>query len=181
MIVSTDTRPPAPRWLRTAGRLAVVCALPLGLVHCDRRMAPERAAADGPEEVAAVVDEFLESVSRRGLEIQERIRDEVESGALSEERARELSANVTGAAYQLLIRHTLEHEFSADEVRAASSRLIMDLTRRAELRDLLANIRDVVYQIGRVPDGETELSTRLLEQLEELNGRYTLAIDRIRW
>ena len=173
MIVSTDTRPPAPRWLRTTGRLAVVCALPLGLVYCDRRMAPERAAADGPEEVAAVVDEFLESVSRRGLEIQERIRDEVESGALSEERARELSAHVTGAATELLIRHTLDHEISEDEVRAASSRVIEDLSLRAALVDLLANIRDVV--------DHTELSARLLNQLEELNARYTELTARIQF
>ena len=40
MIVSTETRAPAPRWLRTTVRLALLCALPLGLIYCDWATTP---------------------------------------------------------------------------------------------------------------------------------------------
>ena len=43
MIVSTDARSPAPRWLRAATWVAVLCALPFGLIYCDRSEAPTEA------------------------------------------------------------------------------------------------------------------------------------------
>ena len=50
MIVSTDTRSQAPRWLRAATWAAALCALPFGLIYCDR---PEPTETD--EETAADV------------------------------------------------------------------------------------------------------------------------------
>ena len=66
MIVSADTRSPAPRWLRTTGRLALLCALPLGLIYCDwatavdeeTAMDPVEAQPVGVDELGAVVDEL---------------------------------------------------------------------------------------------------------------------------
>ena len=55
MIVSTDTRAPSPRPVR-ATWVAVLCALPFGLVYCDR---PSPPTAD--EEEAATETEAVES------------------------------------------------------------------------------------------------------------------------
>ena len=176
MIVSTDTRPPAPRWLRIACRLTLLCALPFGLIYCDRRAATEGGALDSPDQVSVAVDEYLESVSRGGEEIQERIQAAMESGELSEERGRELSQHVTGAASDLLVRYTADHEISAEDVRAASSRLLADLSRRAELKAVLAEMRGLIEEIERTPEGDGrhgELARRATElsmQMSDLSG-----------
>lgn len=182
LIVSTDTRPPTPRWLRIAGRVALLCALPFGLIYCERRAATEGAALDTQDQVSAAVDEYLESLSRGGEEIQERIRGAMESGEVSEERGRELSAHVTGAASELLIRYTLDHEISEEDVRAASSRLIAGLGHRAELRAALAEMRAHIEEIERTPEGDkrfaelfhrtTELSMRISELSDMVWGTW---------
>ncbi len=177
MIVSTDTRSPTPRWLRLAGRVALLCALPFGLIYCDRRTASEGAALDTPEEVSAVVDEYLESLSRGGEEIQERIREAIESGRLSEERGRELSAHVTGAASDLLIRYTLDHEISEEDVRFASSRAITELSRRAEMRDALEEMRDALEETQELIE---EIRTTPEEERYQLSGRIEELNRRVR-
>ena len=168
MIVSTDTRPPAPRWLRITGRVALLCALPFGLIYCERRVATDGAAPDTPEEVAAAVDEFLESLAREGEEIQERIGQAMESGALTEERGRELSGHVTGAASELLVRYSLDHEISEEDVRFASSRAITELSRRAEMLEALEEMQELIEEIGRTPEEERH---QLSDRIEELSRR----------
>ena len=177
MIVSTDSHPPTPRWLRIAGRVALLCALPFGLVYCDRRTTSEGAALDTPEKVSAVVDEYLESLSRGGEEIQERIREAIESGTLSEDRGRELSAHVTGAASDLLIRYTLDHEVSEEDVRFASSRAITELSRRAEKRDALEEMRDALEEMQELIE---EIGTTPKEERSQLSGRIEELNRRIR-
>ena len=154
MIVSTDTHPLTPRWLRIAGRVALLCALPLGLVYCDRRTTSEGAALDTPEEVSAVVDEYVESLSRGGEEIQERIREAIESGTLSEERGRELSADVTGAA-----------------------RAIWELSRRAEKQDALQEMQDALQEMQELIE---EIRTTPKEERSQLSGRIEELNRRIR-
>ena len=201
MIVSTDIRSPAPRWLRTASRLAVACALPFGLIYCDRPTAIEEettmdpvegSALDAPDEVSAAVDEFLESLSRREAEIQELIREAMESGALSEERGRELIAYVSGAASGGLARYALDYAIAEEAYRAAADGLLSELveTNRElwlgdyssristadvnspELRDALAEMRQLIGEIGRDPDAK--------ERFEEWSGRLREIKARIR-
>ena len=111
MIVSTDTRSPAPRRLRAATRVAVLCALPFGLIYCDRPEAatePDEDAAadvvlDAPQELA---ESDLDAVlSNREEEITRDILQEVGSGALSVVQGLELSAYVAGAKAGLLISY----------------------------------------------------------------------------
>lgn len=187
MIVSTDTRPSTPRWLRTASRVAVVCALPFGLVYCDQRapteaddattMDPARGTAtDTPDRVSAAVGEYLESLSHRGEELAERIREAVESGELSEQRGRELSELVTGAASGLLVRYSPDLEISEEDVQAALARLVTDRSRKAELLDALQEMQELIEQIRRAPEEERRrLSDRTLElsrRVREASSAY---------
>lgn len=145
-----------------------MCALPFGLIYCERRVASEGAAPETPEEVAAAVDEFLESLSRGGEEVQERIREAMESGTLSEERGRELSGQVTGAASELLIRYTLDHEISEEDVRFASSRAITEFSRRADMLEALEEMQELIEEIRRTPE---EKRHQLSDRIEELSRR----------
>ena len=201
MVVSTDSRSPAPRWVRTASRLAVACALPFGLIYCDRPTATQQettmdsvegAALDAPGELSAVVGEVLESLSRREAEIQELIREAMESGVLSEERGRELSAYVSGAASGRLARYALDYAIAEEAYRAAADGLLSELveTNRElwlgdyssristadvnspELRDALAEMRQLIGEIGRDPDAK--------ERFEEWSGRLREIKARIR-
>ena len=114
LIVSTDTRPPAPDWLRAASRLAVVCLLPLGLIYCDHyRPVPteegtstdpvEAPALDSPDDLSTVVDEATRVLPRPDPEFQELIHaqeliwEAVESGRLAEPTGREASGYLTNA------------------------------------------------------------------------------------
>ncbi|MCY3598158.1 MAG: M56 family metallopeptidase [Rhodospirillales bacterium] len=130
MIVSTDTRPPAPRWLHAASRLAVVCMLPLGLIYCDHyRPIPARplpaeeettldpvegAALDSPDELIAAADETTGVLPRPDAEFQklthyqELIRQAVESGRLSEPRGREASGYLTNAMHAMQMLATAD-------------------------------------------------------------------------
>ena len=115
MIVSTDARSPAPRWLQAATWVAVLCALPFGLIYCDRPEAPtepdEEAAAesvvlDAPQESAEPAESDLDAVlSNREEEINQYILQEVESGALSVVQGLELSAYVAGTKAGLLVSY----------------------------------------------------------------------------
>lgn len=142
--------------------------MPFGLIYCERRVASEGAAPETPEEVAAAVDEFLESLSRGGEEVQERIREAMESGTLSEERGRELSGQVTGAASELLIRYTLDHEISEEDVRFASSRAITEFSRRADMLEALEEMQELIEEIRRTPE---EKRHQLSDRIEELSRR----------
>lgn len=201
MIVSTDNRSPAPRWLRTASRLAMACALPFGLIYCDRPTAIEEettmdpvegAALDTPDEVFAAVGEVLESLSLRAARIQELLRELMESGRLSEERGRELSAFVSGAASGGLTRAVLDYAIAAAAYEAAADEFLSELaeTNRElrlgdhssrtstaevnspELTNALAEMRQLIGEIDRDP-GATE-------RFEEWSGRIREIKTRIR-
>jgi len=215
MIVSTDNRSPAPRWLRTASRLAVACALPFGLIYCDRPTAIEEettmdpvegAALDTPDEVSAAVGEVVESLSRRAAQIHEllrELREAVESGALSEQRGRELSAYVSGAASGGRARSVVEHETSIEEflrdplvssegacrqchfavrgMKLNASRVgdvppvsTMDFP---ELRAALAEMQELIEEINRTPEAE-ERSEDWHRRIEELRKMIAEASGR---
>ena len=167
MIVSTDTRSPAPDWLRAATRLAVVCSLPLGLIYCDQRapteeettMDPAEAAAlDGPDDLSAAADEATCLLSRREAEYQEIIRGAVESGALSERRGRELSRGLCGGDILSVIA-------TADLISVAE-------LKSPELKAEWDEMTQLLIEIGRNPDRE--------EGLREWSRRSTELPDKIR-
>ena len=55
MITQGNTTP-APGWLRTAARIAVVCALPLGVVYCGKPDTPSEPGAEATEAVDAALE-----------------------------------------------------------------------------------------------------------------------------
>ena len=204
MIVSTDTRPPTPRWVRTASRVAVVCALPFGLIYCDRTTAAndetsvdptEGGALDSPDELPVGMQEFAYRVSRSETEVQELIREAMESGSISERRGRELSAYVTGAASGRLIRYSLDHDVSEQILQAVSDSLIAGAVERNRglwlgdystristsdyqspvLEAALAEMLELIGEIERTPErnGRPEDWKR---RIRELNARIHAAI-----
>ena len=212
MIVSTDNRSPAPRWVRAATWMAVMCALPFGLIYCDRPTAPtapmaadeettadpaEGAVLDSPDELFATLHELVDNLSRREAEIQERIREAVESGELSERRGRELSAYVTGAASGRLSRYALDHAISGEEEQAAASWLIARSAERnrglwigdyssristtdlqsPELRATLAEMQELIAEIGRTPDAKERFG-EWRGRIVELNAKVRGALGR---
>ncbi len=230
MIVSTRTQAPASRWLRTTGRLALLCALPLGLIYCDWATAPmaadDEAAMNPAEEVALVAlrellvgtEELLvgadelrvaadaaarvaRALSQREAALQELIREGMESGDLTEEHGRELSAYLSGAASGHLISYALNNDI-ADEIRRKYSELLVtemvernrglyagDYTSRIstaeprspELEAMLAEMRELMREYVQAPraweqSGEwsgrvRELRTRLREAIRVPEGR----------
>ncbi len=139
MIVSNDTSSPAPRWLRAATWVAVLCALPFGLIYCDRSDAPtgadeEEAAGlvvpDAPQEVSEPAESDIEAIlATREEEINQGILQEVESGALSAVQGLELSAYVAGAKAGLLISYG-DRDLSEAEKQLAADRLSESVDRK---------------------------------------------------
>ncbi len=139
MIVSTDTRSPAPRWLRAATWVAVLCALPFGLIYCDRPEAatePEEETAadlvvlDAPQESPEPAESDLDAVlSNREEEINQGILQEVESGALGAVQGREISAYVAGAKAGLLISYG-DRDLSLPEKQRLADRLSASVDRK---------------------------------------------------
>ena len=167
MIVSTDTRSPAPRWLRTVSRLAVACALPFGLIYCDRRAPTEEepivdpteaAALNGLDDLFAAADEGTCLLARREAEYQEIIRGAVESEALSERRGRELSRGLCGDDISSVIA-------TADLISVAE-------LKSPKLKAELDEMAQLLIEIGRNPDQE--------EGLREWSRRSTELPDQIR-
>lgn len=132
MIVSTDTRSPAPRWLRAATWVALLCALPFGLIYCDRpeaatepdeEAAAESVATDAPQESSEPAESDLDAIlATREEEINRDIQQGVESGALSPVRGREISAYVAGARAALMIFYGAR-DLSEPEMRRLADRL----------------------------------------------------------
>ena len=150
MIVSTDTRSPAPRLLRIVGRAALLCALPLGLIYCDWATAPmaaDEAGVDPVEEPAPVgMDElrtatdaaprFAQALSQREAALQELILDGIESGAVSEQRGRALGAYLSGAASGYLAVYARDNAVSDEILESLRDSLMAETVER--YRGLLA-------------------------------------------
>ena len=173
MIVSTDTRSFAPRPVRAATWVAVLCALPFGLVYCDR---PSATTTDAEE--AATETEVLESadetfdgdladiLTRYEEAINRKIRERVQAGDLDEHAGRVLSAYVSGAKAGLLFRH-MDRNLSAEEKRRAAEELAGS-TEWDELdsRTMLARVRTLLLeQAARDLDAalQLQLEARPLE------------------
>lgn len=209
MIVSTDTRSPAPRWLRAATWMAVICALPFGLVYCDRPTAPtapmaadeettadpaEGAVLDRLDELRAAADEAIRVLSRRESQIQELIREAMESGTISERRGRELSAYVSGAA---LARYAIDNAIPDETYQTTSELFIAEMVERnrglwigdyssristtdlqsPELRAALAEMRELIEEIGRTPDANERFG-EWRGRIVELNAKVRGALGR---
>ena len=153
-----------------------------------------RAAADAAARVAR-------ALSQREAALQELIREGMESGDLTEEHGRELSAYLSGAASGHLIRYALDNDIP-DEIRRKYGELLVtemvvrnrglyagDYTSRIstaeprspELEAMLAEMRELMREYVQAPraweqSGEwsgrvRELRTRLREAIRVPEGR----------
>lgn len=129
MIISTDTPSPSPRRARAAAWVAVLFALPLGLVYCDRPTTPiagEEEPATETETLESLVEgldgDIGDILTRREEEIHQSILERVESGELDEYRGGVLSAYVSGSKAGLLI-HYEGRELTVKEKRTAVEKL----------------------------------------------------------
>ena len=249
MIVSTRTRAPAPRWLRATGRVALLCALPLGLIYCDWATAPMAAddeAGVDPVEAAAVVgtdelhvganealvganealvrayqllvrseelhfgaDELRaatyatarveRALSQLEAALQEFIREGMESGDLTEERGRELSAYLSGAASGRLIRYSLDNDIPDEISRKYGELLVTEMVERnrglyagdytsristtdlqsPELEATLAELRELMQEIVQDPAAQARLGD-WNSRYGELTGRVKELRTRLR-
>ncbi len=195
LIVSTDTRPPAPDWLRAASRLAVVCLLPLGLIYCDhyRPMQTEEGtstdpveapALDSPHDLSAAVDEATRVLPRPDPEFQELIHyqeliwEAVESGRLAEPSGREASGYLTNAMERKLTE--LFHARSAERNRGLglsdySSHISTGDLQSPELSGALAEMQELIEEIRQAPDSSARSEERS-RRIQELNTRIYAAI-----
>lgn len=174
MIVSTDTRSPASRRLRSATWAAALCAFPLGLVYCDRP-APEVADDEEAPTEAATLDnpvetfegELTDILTRREEQIHRSIRERVGSGELDEHGGQVLSAYVSGAKAGLL-GHYEGRQLSIDEKKAAAEALSASvewdgLERAAAFGKLVERARSIEQRITELEDYEAELVRKLRE------------------
>ena len=126
MIVSTDTRSPTPRPVRAATWVAVLCALPFGLVYCDRPSAVQEEAATETEALESAEETFdgdlADILTRYEEGIHRKIRERVKAGDLDEHAGRVLSAYVSGAKAGLLVRH-MDRNLSVEEKKRAAEEL----------------------------------------------------------
>ncbi|MCY4573178.1 MAG: M56 family metallopeptidase [Gemmatimonadetes bacterium] len=195
LIVSTDTRPPAPDWLRAASRLAVVCLLPLGLIYCDHyRPMPteertstdpvEATTRDNPDDLSAAVDKATRVLPRPDPEFQELIHfqeliwEAVESGRLAEPSGREASGYLTNAMERKLTE--LFHARSAERNRGLgpsdySSHISTGDLQSPELSNALAEMQELIEEIRQAPDS-TARSEERSRRIQELNTRIYAAI-----
>ncbi len=89
----------APRWLRTAAGIAVICALPLGIVYCGQPDAPATTdgeateAADVEPNDAAQAGDGDDASQNRGMarvdQLRRDLRARVAAGEITEEQARQ--------------------------------------------------------------------------------------------
>ena len=176
MIISTDTRSPAPGWLRAATWVAVLCALPFGLIYCDRPDAPtgpdEETAAESvleaPQESPDPADTGLEELlSTREEEINQDILQEVESGALSAVQGGVLSAYVAGAKAGLIGAYT-GRDLSEAEKQAVADRLSESFNRK-KLPDRIADSLMTQEFIQAMTKADVEILLRATRALERVN------------
>ena len=186
MIVSTDTRAPAPRWLRATTWIAVLCALPFGLIYCDRpealTEADEETATDpmldAPRESLEPADTDFEALlSTREEEINQDILQEVESGALSATQGGVLSAYVAGAKAGLLGSYAdrslseAERQAGADKLSEGFNRKRKTLSNRVSMRDSWTNEEPTRLTVRADAERFHFLIMRRLERLHPIVKR----------
>lgn len=190
MIVSTDASPAAPGWLRTTSRLTLLCALPLGLIHCDRRVPraggtgmglAEVAALDSMDQLPAAPDEATGVRTRRVAKLQQLIHfQEVlwKAGASNDPALREASGYLTNGMEreitELFLAGNAErnrgHQLGDDSSRTSAGEL-----RSPELSNALAAMHDLVEAISQAPDSSAR-SVQQSRRIRELNARIYAAI-----
>ena len=194
MIVSGDTRPPSPRRLRVAVRVAAVCTLPLGMIHCDHyrpkpaeeeptlklsdatlnRVGELLAEADGSTSVfSSGVAEFQELVHH-----QEVLWNAVKPGGLSERDGREASGYLANGMQRELMALFLARR--AERNRGVwrgdySSHVSTEDLESPELSSALAAMRELVEEIRKAPDRDAR-SEEQSRRIQELNTRIYAAI-----
>lgn len=183
MIVSTDSRLTTPRWLRTTGRVGLLCALPLGLIYCDWATAvDEETEVDPVEESAPVgLDELGPAAGAAGLspslleaeyqdlvaEYQDIIREGMEAGALSGRRGPELNAYLTGWTTMRLMGYALDNDIPDDILDPLRELLVAEMVERN--RGLVVD--DYSSRISSTDLQSPELKATLAE-LEELMKEF---------
>ena len=179
MIVSTDARPAASRWVRATGRMALLCAVPLGLVYCVR---------GEPEQLPAPTDESTGVLSRGVAELQELIHHQevlwkaVVAEASNEPVVREASGYLTNGMEreikELFLARSAERDrglrLGDDSPRTSTGEL-----RSPELSSALAAMHDLVEAISQAPDSSAR-SEEQSRRIRELNARIYAAIG-IEW
>lgn len=160
MIVSAGTRSPAPRWLRSASRLAVASMLPLGLIYCSHYQPTPvvGAALDRIDDPSAAADETAETaclLSRGDAKYRDIIREAVETGALSERRGRQLN------------RWLCDGDTSAVIARADLISLVE--LRSPEVKAHFEEMKHLLIEIGRNPDWDEGIAewSRLSRELPD--------------
>ncbi|MCY4571385.1 MAG: hypothetical protein OXF01_01180, partial [Gemmatimonadetes bacterium] len=156
----------------------------------------EDAAPAGIDELRAAAERATQALSRREAELQELIREGMESGALSERRGRELSVYLSGAASGSLIWYAIDNAIPDEIWQATSELLIAEMVERnrglwigdyssristtdlqsPELRATLAEMRELVEEIGRARDRD-EMPGEWRSRMEELKARIREALS----
>ena len=209
MIVSTDTRPPAPRLPRIVGRVALLCALPLGLIYCDWATAPmsvdeagvdplEEPAPVGMDELRVAAEAAAQALSQREAALQELIREGMESGALTEQRGRELSANLSGAAWGTFESYALDNAIPGQTRKQLRELFVTEMVERnrglfagdytsristteplsPELKAKLAELRELMREFVQDPDTQERLG-EWSGRVQDLRTKLLEAIGRI--
>ena len=194
MIVSGDTRPPSPRWLRLAVRVAAVCMLPLGTIHCDHyrpKSAEEEPTLKLSDATLNRVDELLAaangstSVFSTGVaEFQELVHHQevlwkaVRPGGLSERDGREASGYLANGMQRELTALFLVRQ--AERNRGLwrgdySSHVSTEDFESPELSSALGAMRELVEEIRQAPDRNAR-SEEQSRRIQELNRRIYAAI-----
>ena len=193
LIVSSDTRPPAPRWLRTVGRVALLCAVPLGLIYCDRRVPTrggtttdlaEGAPLDGMHERLAAADDPKGVLSPRVAELQKLIHYQeviwkaVKPGDPNEPVLQEASGYLTNGMEreirELFLARSAERDHGP-QPEDYSSRTSTGELQGPELSSALAAMRELIEEIRQAPDS-TARSEEQSRRIRELNTRIYAAI-----
>ena len=209
MIVSTDSHPPTPRWLRLAGRVALLCAMPFGLIYCDWATAVDEETAMDPVQVAAPVgvdelraaaDAAARALSLADAEYQDLVRAWMESGAVSEQLDRELSASLSRLALASgrFERYALDSAVRDEIRRKNAESLFAELVERnrrlwigdysfpisttdlqsPELKAMLAELQGLMKEFVQDPDVKERLG-EWSGRVQELRTRLREAIGRV--
>ncbi len=144
MIMARNSTTPAPRWLRSATWIAVVCVLPFGMLYCGTADEPERApiaddASEAPPTPLAWSDE--EFLNAEVAELADRMLEEIDIAAITAEHGslgayfQESFADLRGELSAEVEAGNLS-EGTAEQFAAVTEELVDQLISRVESRTL---------------------------------------------